>query len=336
MDPISHVVFGYAVVRATRPPVWRLAVAAGIAALAPDVDAVFMLCGWDIYLRIHEIGTHALVGTAPVALAVAVAVRGRSRAPIGSLFLAAWLATLSHLALDTLSGARIRLAWPFIEGRSVVPLASMAEPWLIAIFAVSVLALAVSRLRRRTTARCVLAVLTLFFGLKMVWLVQSMRTLGPAAPAAVEARIIEARWFTLREWHVFERSPTRLSHVIVTPGRPPILVESWPRTADTLLIARSRRLDTVRNLLAVHELTFAREQPGARGQTDVLWSDIRFCWSPSGASANDAADGPLVLGPAPTRIACGLWFGGTYDQAGRALIQRVQVLGRWQTRPTRP
>lgn len=336
MDPISHVVFGYTVVRATRPPVPRLAVAAGIAAIAPDIDAVITLFGWDVYLRVHEIGTHALAGTVPVALGVAMAVRGRSRAPIGSLFLAAWLATLSHLALDVLSGGRIRLGWPFIEGRSLLPLVAMAEPWLIAVLAVSVVALAVSRLRRRTAARSVLAVLTLCFGLKMVWLVQSMRTLGPAAPANVEARVVEARWFTLREWHVFERSPTALSHLIVTPGRTPARVESWPRTADTPLIARSRRLDTVRNLLAVHEFTFAREQPRTGGQTDVLWSDIRFCWSPSGASANDVADVPFVVGPALIRIRCALWFGGTYDQAGRALIQRVQVFGRWQTRQAPP
>lgn len=306
-------------------------------ALAPDVDAVFMPFGWDIYLRVHEIGTHALVGTLPVALAVATIVRGRTREPLAPLFGVAWLAALSHIVLDVVSGARIRLGWPLVEARTLVPLVAMAEPWLIAGFGVSIVALVLAARRRRGAAQLVVGALAVFLGLKSLWLLQAVRTLAPSSASRVDARVIEARWFTLREWNVFESSATTLSHLVIAPGRSPTLVESWPRSDHEVpLVEQSRRLDTVRNLLALHELTFARERTDEQGNTDVLWSDIRFCWTPAALEPGAPRTGPLVLGPEPIRIACALWFGGTYDRAGRALIQRVQVFGRWQVRPMQP
>jgi membrane-bound metal-dependent hydrolase YbcI (DUF457 family) len=117
-----------AVVRAVRAPMPRLALAALIGALAPDLDSVFMPFGWDVYLRVHETGTHTLIGTLPVALAAAAAVRGRGRLPLVLLFQVAWLATMSHLFLDVVSGARIRLLSPLGSIRTMVPLVAMAEP----------------------------------------------------------------------------------------------------------------------------------------------------------------------------------------------------------------
>jgi len=333
MDPVSHAAFGYTVVRAACPAVPRIAAVAFAGALAPDVDAVFMPAGWDVYLRVHELGTHTLIGIAPVALAVAYGVRGRTRAPILPLFQAASLAAASHLALDVMSGARLQLGWPLVPGRSLVPLVAMAEPWVIALLVLGLGTLALFRHQIRRAAQCVLLIFAVCLVVKGVWLVQALGTLRPETFGSMQARVVEAQWFWLREWNVFGRMDSQLMRVSIRPDREPRVVASWPIDSDFPLAVRSRGLDTVRNLLAVHELTFARLRPAADGTTEVLWSDVRFCWMPPSESPPATTRGLLAIGTGPQRIACAMWFGGIYDDAGRAVSQRVRVFGVWQTRP---
>ena len=65
MDAISHLIMGGVTVTALKGATSRFgrgAVAASmLGAIAPDVDAVLMP-RWDVYLRWHEVATHALVG----------------------------------------------------------------------------------------------------------------------------------------------------------------------------------------------------------------------------------------------------------------------------------
>ena len=378
MDPISHAVFGYAVVTSARRPALDtaartektanhrgVAVASVVGALAPDADALFMPIGWDVYLRVHEVGTHTVVGTLPVALAVAWALRLAvtatsstrvSKPPIATLtalFIAAWLGALSHLALDVVSGARIKVAWPLVDLRTHVPLVAMAAPWLLSLFIIGVLGLVLVRGRRRAAAITLLTGVAAFLTVKSVWLIEAIRTLDPASSAHVETQVIEARWATLREWSVFQRTDGMLQHFKVQPGQPPTLLAALPTgptgptlptgptTAESPVVARSRSLDTVRNFLAVHELPFAREAANERGDTDVLWSDIRFCRSPAagpdpGALPTTSPNVMTLSDRDQLLMACGLWFGGTYDRMGHALRQWVRV-GSWlQTRSAGP
>jgi membrane-bound metal-dependent hydrolase YbcI (DUF457 family) len=338
VDPVSHAAFGYTIARAVRPPMSRLAAAACIGALAPDADALSMPFGWDVYLRIHEVGTHALLGVAPVAFLVAIAVRGHSTQPIRPLFHTSLVAVLSHLALDVVSGARIQIGWPLVSGRTRLPLVAMAEPWVIVLCVLGAATIAKCTTHARRAACVVLVALIVVLTLKGVWLVQVLKELNGKTdnPVAMETRIVQSRWATLREWNVFSRSAMRFTHMTLSPGRFPLLIAEWPIDPDVPLAMRSRRLDSVRNLLSMHELAFARERPVENGTTEVLWSDIRYCWQPP-ADANDASQrGPLTLGNGRARIACALWVGGTFDGSGRALNQRVQIFGLWQTRPARP
>ena len=336
VDPVSHAAFGYTIVRAVRPPLSRLAAAACIGALAPDADALAMPFGWDVYLRIHEVGTHALIGVVPVAFLAAIAARGRSTQPIRPLFHASLVAVVSHLALDVVSGARIQIGWPFAGGRTHLPLVAMAEPWVIVLCGLGAAMILASTTHARRVASAVLIALTVALTFKGVWLAQALQMLNGTTGAAVETYIVESRWNTLREWNVFSRSGMRLTQMTVTPNRSPHVVAEWPIDPDFPLAMSSRRLDTVRNLLATHDLVLARERPASDGTTEVLWSDIRYCWQPQ-ADANDVRErGPLTLGNGRARIACVLWVGGTFDGSGRALNQRVQIFGLWQTRPARP
>ena len=120
MDPLSHIVAGRAVVALfDRDADGRaLGAAAIVGALSPDVDIALAPSGWDIYLRAHQAGTHSIAGGLLVGCAGAFLVRAFARrSRYLPLAAAAAAAAMSHLALDALSGARIRLAWPWVDAR---------------------------------------------------------------------------------------------------------------------------------------------------------------------------------------------------------------------------
>jgi membrane-bound metal-dependent hydrolase YbcI (DUF457 family) len=353
VDPISHVIFGQTLVTAVgrHPAMVRgRTLAAILGALAPDIDALLMPFGWDLYLRAHEVGTHTIAGSVVLACLVALLVqlfqaggvarvwRAR-RSRFIDLLWPAWLGCLSHVALDIVSGAQVRVAWPIGGGRISLPLVAMAEPWLIAIFAAGAAAMALARHRRRRAAGAVLVIAAAFLGVKSIQLTRALPTLAAAADAPVVARVIEARWASLADWYVFERQPERLRQWHIRAGAAPTLLLSWPVVAESPLVAQSRGLDTVSNFLAVHELGFAAELRQGDGGTRVLWSDIRYCWRPDAAAAADANLEPVVTtdtSAEPSRLVCGLWFGGTFDENGHPLKQLVKVGGWWQARAPAP
>jgi membrane-bound metal-dependent hydrolase YbcI (DUF457 family) len=345
VDPLSHSIVGHTLAAAFAPgpsarPDQRLCLTAALGALAPDLDAVLMPFGWDIYLRAHAAGTHSIAGSIPVACLVALVARRLFHAPRpdGLLLLTGWMGALSHLALDVLSGARIELGWPIVPGRVSLPLVAMAEPWLLAILAGGALTAAAAKHRPRRAAAACLAAAIVFLGAKGAMLGWTLRGLSSADRGPVLARLVDARWASLTEWNVYERRPDSLSHWVARGSRTPTHVLSWPLEPDTPLVERSRSLDTVRNFLDVHELGFAGEIPDGGEGSRVLWSDIRFCWSPGAADAGAEPDPVLTMATQKglARIACGLWFGGAFDRNGRVLTQLVKVGAWWQTRAPAP
>lgn len=338
MDPFSHAVFGQTLATALGRqalPLRARVMAGVLGALAPDVDAVLMPVGWDVYLRAHQVGTHSLAGSLLVAGTVALIARAFAReSSTSDLFAAAWLGCLSHVGLDVLSGARIQIGWPLVSGRVGLPLVAMAEPWLLAIFVVGAVALAMSKHRPRRTAFAVVVGVSAFLGVKAALLIQALPPDSSLGQGPVLARIVEARWASLTQWYVFDRRADTLTQWRIEAGRPPILLLSWPVVADSRLVRDSRSLGTVRNFLDVHELGFAGELPAADGGSQVLWSDLRFCWRPAVADGG-AIPEPVLSARTPTglaRIACGLWFGGVFDRDGHVITQLVKVGGWWQTR----
>lgn len=317
MDPLSHVVAGRAVTalfdNGRLGP--GLGAAAILGSLAPDVDLVLAPAGWDVYLRAHQAGTHSIAGGFLVACGCAAVVRGLIResryAPLAA---AAAAAAMSHLALDVLSGARVRPAWPLVDTPVSVPLVAMADPWLIAIFVAGLIALWPGRMRLRTVAPAMLGAAAGFLCLKAALLDRALQA-SPVDPHSPHA--VEARWGSLTEWDVFERTPAALrAWRVSSRGGPATERLSQPTGPESALVTTSRSLDTVRNFLRAHELGFAIETREAGGRTAVRWSDLRYCW-------RGGSDGA---------IGCGLWFGGTFAPDGRAIRQEVTV-GAWtQTR----
>ena len=107
------------------------------------------------------------------------------------------------------------------------------------------------------------------------------------------------------------------------------LVHAWPTQADGPLVRASRTLSAVQNFLRVHQLAFAVSIPGPDGNQWVLWSDIRYCWDPTGKDAPQLEPAVVANGRS---ISCALWFGGAFDRSGRAIQQLVKVGSFTQTR----
>jgi membrane-bound metal-dependent hydrolase YbcI (DUF457 family) len=119
MDPLTHVCSGILVGQAIRPaPALRLPtfLILGLAAFAPDLDAISYLWGADVYGRVHHLYTHTLPGLAVVAAALAAVetlwVSGLSFVRL--LLLNAAGVTL-HLLGDLVAVWPLRILWPWSE-----------------------------------------------------------------------------------------------------------------------------------------------------------------------------------------------------------------------------
>jgi membrane-bound metal-dependent hydrolase YbcI (DUF457 family) len=337
MDPLSHAACGRVLVALA--PADRLSrahvAAATLGALSPDLDAVFMPFGWDRYLRVHEIGTHTIPGTIACALLTGIVLHAFARRqPWTWLAAAAWLGAISHVLLDLVSSARLRVFWPFLDRQVSLPVVAMADPWLAGLLAAGVVALWRIRTRPERVAAATLAVTVGFLTLKTA--------LGFRAVAAYEAaqqresspataRLVEARWGSVLEWNVFDRTRDHVRFWKATAGpRGARLQLAWPLPPESPALAASRSLSTVRNFLRVHHLGFAAVVPQADGGKHILWSDIRYCWNPSGAGAPQLE--PRIVQEGVT-LACALWFGGEFDRYDNALQQVVTIGGFTQSRP---
>jgi inner membrane protein len=332
MDPLSHVIFGRTLIALDRRGRFdRGAVAAAaLGAIAPDIDAIAIWRGWDVYLHVHEMGTHSIAGSVAVACATATLVYSVKReGRYGALILAAWIGALSHVIFDLVSGARLKLGWPVLQGRSSIPLVAMADPWLIAICTVGAGALWVSRRRTPAVAGAVVTAIAAFLALKGAMMAFAVPQWTAATSGdRVVHHAVEASWSSLTRWEVFDRTPHALRQwrVDALTDRATLLL-TYPLHAEPPIVDASRSLDTVRNFLGTHQLGFAVATVLDNGTTRVLWSDIRYCTAESNG---------ITEAGNRTSVACALWFGGTLDRDGRALTQIVRV-GEWlQTRPAEP
>jgi hypothetical protein len=142
---------------------------------------------------------------------------------------------------------------------------------------------------------------------------------------------VEAQWGSLTRWRVYERRPTELRAWSISPHQAASLVIAQPLGAGSPLADISQSLDAVQNFLAVHEYAFAVEKPTDRGHTEVLWSDLRYCWG----------DQPAAEEPGPKRPglhlirSCGVWVGTLFGTGTLPLTQLVKVGAVTQTRPVR-
>ena len=323
MDPVTHAAIARMAASVGRSDISRgtalLAIAGG---LTPDLDAIFMPVGWDVYLRVHETGTHSLAGAVILATVLVAAWRPFTSVAVGRLFAVALTGVASHVALDVLSGASIRLASPLAAWRTNLGLIGMADPWLAGPVAIALLAVMATRLRIDTVAPYVLAFAAALMAGKAISRRSALAQYGAVAdPAAVE-HLAQAQWASLTRWWIYERTPLRVRAwtVDVRTGVAAMALE-MPVASSHDLAAGEHDLAPVRNALVLYDLP-VRVTTAVGTRTVVFWSDLRFCFTPS------RDDGPVPgshLRPTAEPIACGVWFGGELDRDGRVVRQFVTV-----------
>src|ERR1700758_4531186 len=138
MDPLTHALTSIALGRAGLNRITRAATPMLIVSgLIADVDWVTRIGGADEFLRGHRTGTHSLIGTVVIVVAVAgvswLVGRKYPRFAVGFLVALAICAIGAgmHLFLDILNGYGLKLLWPLSEKWYAWDLAYPVDSWIL-------------------------------------------------------------------------------------------------------------------------------------------------------------------------------------------------------------
>lgn len=310
--------------------------------IAPDVDAAIMAVGWDVYLRWHDAGTHALAGTPLVALATGAFVRtwAPSTSLVGLTF-AAWLGVLSHVFFDLYSCAGIRLLWPVSDRLISAPIAAMADPGALVVLLVGAFALWVWPRVPRTAAALVMALLAVVSAARLTtraWATSAYEQAASAVGAATDAVAIEAEWGSVAGWAFFDRTTDgriRAWSIDGWTGEARLRFDIPPERHTPFAQASLADFATAHNFVPTHQFAFAAERHNEDGSRVVFWSDARFCWDPSERYDAQEDVPHQDVRPATGPVRCALWFGGSYDADQRPVEALVWLGGHLQRRSPR-
>ena len=323
MDPVTHAIAARMAASIGRSPLPRAAAVLSVAAgLAPDLDAIVMPAGWDVYLRVHEAGTHSAVGGVLLAAAMAAAWRPFSRLAFRPLFLTAVAAVSTHILLDVISGATVRVGWPVLGDRTAIGLVAMADPWLAVPFVLALLVAVVSKWRIEQVAPVTFVLVAAILGAKVLSRQTALIEYQTVADRAAVSRDVHAQWSSPRRWWVYEQTPDRLRLWDIDAWRPAAtLVLERERALPGQMIEGEADLATVQNFLQAHHLP-VRVSTRTDTSSTVYWSDLRFCFAPDPRSGPEPGS---RLRPTQDAIACGVWFGGELNASGRIVRQFVTI-----------
>lgn len=327
MDPLTHALTSFALVRAVLPrPAKGATLLVVIAGVAPDLDVLSHLAGPSAGLRFGGAVTHSVLGAAALAALLAFTFRAweRKRPGDGRSFLSAlgWatLGIAAHLLLDFTNSYGLAWLWPFRMTRTAWDITLLLDPILLSVLLFTLLLPGLFRLigeeigahtegrAGRGWAITALAFLAIFCGARFLLHERAVTLLGASryhdrAPLHVGAFADSANPF---HWLGVVETDASIEEVEVTVGP----------DAD-FNPGRSR---TYYKPEASPALDAAREAPAAAR----FLSLARF---PS-ASVEHTAEGSSVtfrdIGFSPLRDARGYYFAGAdLDAQGRVVQEEI-------------
>jgi membrane-bound metal-dependent hydrolase YbcI (DUF457 family) len=140
MDPLTHALTSYALVRAVSPrPAKGIALLVVAAGVAPDLDVLSNLAGPSAGLWFGGAVTHSVLGAAALAALLAFSFRAweRKRPGDGHSFLSAFgwatLGAAVHLLLDLTNSYGLALLWPFRMTRTAWNFTLLLDPILLSV-----------------------------------------------------------------------------------------------------------------------------------------------------------------------------------------------------------
>ena len=289
-----------------------------LGALAPDIDLICVVAGWDRYLAVHEVGTHTLAATPLVAAAVALTVRAfNRRARLGRLWVAAGLSVLvGHLVLDLVSGSDMRLLVPLSRTRFGPHWLAMADLLAIGLLVGGTVW---SRWRPRLAAGTTIAALALLVAVKAQS--QAMATVAFDAAAGASSSSVPAVHpepvnGSLVAWTFYERRDRWLRAWRVdarVDGRSLQFEREIDVEAEQ--VAAGVEVPAIATFLGLAHLPFPRLED-VDGRRALFWSDLRDC----------------------DESRCVMSFGAEIDREGRAVSEIIRIgppNGFVQRRPAR-
>jgi len=276
-----------------------------LGALAPDVDLVTSVGGWDRYLNLHESGTHTIAASPLLAMAVALTVRAFVRqSQLTRLWWAAWVGVLvAHLTFDLVSGGDMRILAPLHDVRFEPHFLAMADVLAIGILVAGTIW---SWRRPRAAALATLTALVVLVAFKAHTQRQALESFGRgdgSDPPRVSAGPPDAVNGSLFAWTIYERHDEvlRVWRVDTRTGHRTARFE-WRVAPDAKAFSTGIQVPAVTTFLGIAHVPFPRiEHVG--GERLLLWSDLRDC---------DAAR-------------CYLSFGAELDPPGKATRQVIRI-----------
>jgi membrane-bound metal-dependent hydrolase YbcI (DUF457 family) len=314
MDLVSHLLFGRTVALTIRrrPGLTGVTAALVLGSILPDVDAVLAPGGFDLYLRVHASGTHALLGTVVEAIVLALVLRMLvTGSHVLPLLVASWVGVVGHILWDLADSSDIGLFKPFSNKMLGWHLVAMGEPLVLVTLAAAVLLAWRWPARAPSSAAAALILLTVLLAVKKTtqeWARgRYAESVVHAAPGAVA---VAPRLGRLFAWTIYDRAGDRVRAWSVD-GRSGAftLAFEYRDAADAPAVMRSRDLPVVQTFLGLSKIPFVRmERDGLR--RIVLWSDVTNC---------------SIRG-------CDLSFGGVFDRNTAPLYQLIRIGGFSQRR----
>lgn len=146
MDPLTHALTSYALVRTALPrPAKGTILLVVVAGVAPDLDTLSEFGGASWELRWGGAATHSLLGATALAVLLAIGFRGwqrKGRGGGGAFLPALGLALLgvaAHVLLDLTTSRGVALLWPLRGGRTAWNFTLLLDPLLLTVLLLTLL-----------------------------------------------------------------------------------------------------------------------------------------------------------------------------------------------------
>jgi inner membrane protein len=169
MDPLTHVVAGYTIVKSgLNRDTGRWGTIAGVtASLFPDTDSLLgLFLGTEFTIKYHRYLTNSLFLAVPFSLLFAWLFVKISRIRKFRSFFIIWLVEiLAHTFLDLVTSYGTMVLSPFSNARITLDWVFIIDPFLFSIFFFPIVALWIFKRKARAIARCSLALATLYVSL---------------------------------------------------------------------------------------------------------------------------------------------------------------------------
>jgi inner membrane protein len=193
MDPLTH----YLSAKVTqhlfiKEPKNRYVSIFLLSAVFPDIDYVTRIFGMATYLKYHRGITHSFIGIAFLSAGLAYLFSLREKGSFKYLFSLAYLSMFIHIMLDWTNSYGTKLFLPFSDHRAALDAIFIIDIYILAVFTVAIIILAIKRKRRFTTS-LIFSLVTLVYILTKITFNQMVISKNETVP--VEGRKVSVAAF---------------------------------------------------------------------------------------------------------------------------------------------